>query len=144
VLYLTKQWGCICCLDQCIKKWIQQGQILLDAGLQKKYHMVRWEVMARLKSFGGLGFIDTRLMNLCVLSKWIVKLERGNEDMCTTLLRKKYLKGKGFFCVNPRGGSQFWRRLHEAKEICLRGIKFLVGVESELGSGFMFGWVIAL
>jgi hypothetical protein len=69
-----------------------------DDGLQKKYHMVRWEVMARLRSFGGLGFTDTRLMNLCLLSRWIVKLERGGENMCTNLLRKKYLKEKGF-CV---------------------------------------------
>jgi hypothetical protein len=76
-----------------------------DDGLQKKYHMVRWEVMARPKSFGGLGFTDTRLMNLCLLSKWIVKLERGDEGMCSTLLRKKYVKGKGFFYVNPRSGS---------------------------------------
>jgi hypothetical protein len=77
--------------------------------------MVRREVMARPKIFGGMGFTDTRLMILCLLSKWIVKLERGNKDMCSTLLRKKYLKGKGFFGVNPRGGSQFWRGLHEAK-----------------------------
>jgi hypothetical protein len=33
--------------------------------------------------------------------------ERGDNDMCTTLLRKKYMKDKGFFCVNPSVGSQF-------------------------------------
>jgi hypothetical protein len=68
-----------------------------DAGLQRKYHMVRWEVMARPRSFGGLGFTDTRLMNMYLLPRWIVKLERGDEDMCICLLRKKYLKEKDFF-----------------------------------------------
>jgi hypothetical protein len=59
--------------------------------------MVRLEVMTRPKSFGGLGFIGTRLMNLCLLSKWIVKLERRDEDMCSALLRKKKLKRKSIF-----------------------------------------------
>jgi hypothetical protein len=54
-----------------------------------------------------LGFTDTRLMNQCLLSRWIVKLERGDSDICTTLLRRKYLKDRGFFCVSPAGGSQF-------------------------------------
>jgi hypothetical protein len=46
------------------------------------------------KDHGGLGFTYIRLMNECLLSKWIIKLERGDEDMCSSLLRKKYLKDK--------------------------------------------------
>jgi hypothetical protein len=30
-------------------------------------------------------------------------------------------------CVNPRGGSQFWRGIHEAKDTCLKGLKYIVG-----------------
>jgi hypothetical protein len=63
--------------------------------------------MAKPREFGGLGFTDTRLMNQCLLSRWIVKLESGYTDMCTTLLRKKYLKEKGFFNVNQSGGLNF-------------------------------------
>jgi hypothetical protein len=37
--------------------------------------MVKWEVIAKPIEFGGLGFTDTRLMNQCLLSRWIVKLE---------------------------------------------------------------------
>jgi hypothetical protein len=66
-------------------------------------------------------------MNQCLLSEWIMKLERRENDMCTTLLGKKYLKDKGFFCVNPSGGSQFWRGLHEVKYMCQKGLKYLVG-----------------
>jgi hypothetical protein len=50
--------------------------------------------MARPKGYGGMGFTDTRLMNECLLAKWIVKLERGDDDMFTRFLRKKYLKEK--------------------------------------------------
>jgi hypothetical protein len=69
--------------------------------------MVIWEVMAKPREFGGLGFINTRLMNQCLLSRWIVKLERGDLDMCTTLLRKKYLQERSFFSVKPTGGHNF-------------------------------------
>jgi hypothetical protein len=94
-----------------------------DASLKRKYHMVRWEVMAKPREFGGLGFTDTRLMNQCLLSRWIVKLERGDSNMCTSLLRKKYLQKSSFFSVKPSGGSQFWRELHDIKYIWGMGRK---------------------
>jgi hypothetical protein len=43
----------------------------------KKYHMVKWDELAKPKDHGGLGFTETRLMNMCLLSRWIFKLERG-------------------------------------------------------------------
>jgi hypothetical protein len=56
--------------------------------------MVIWEVMARPRSFGGLGFTHTRLMNRCLLLRWIVKLERG--DDVHVFLGKSISKKKGF------------------------------------------------
>jgi hypothetical protein len=38
--------------------------------------MVRWDELTKPKEHGGLGFTETRLMNMCLLSKWIFKLER--------------------------------------------------------------------
>jgi hypothetical protein len=63
----------------------------------------------------------------CLLSRWIVKLERGDLDMCTALLRKKYLKERGFFSVNLSGGSQFWRGLHDIKYTCQQGLRCIMG-----------------
>jgi hypothetical protein len=71
--------------------------------------MVKCDELAKPKDHGGLGFTDTRLMNMCLLSKWIFKLERGDDDLCYILLRKKYLRGKDFFSSNYRGASQFWK-----------------------------------
>jgi hypothetical protein len=48
-----------------------------DSDLKKKYHMVKWEELDKPRDHGGLGFTDTRLMNVCLLLRWIVKLERG-------------------------------------------------------------------
>jgi hypothetical protein len=89
--------------------------------------MVKWDELAKPKEHGGLGFTETRLMNMCLLSKWILKLERVDDNMCYNLLRKKYLKGKGFFNSSYRGASQFWEGLHEAKPYCQRGMKHILG-----------------
>lgn len=40
--------------------------------------------------------MDVRAMNKCLLSKWIDRLERGDEILCCELLRKKYLGEKYF------------------------------------------------
>jgi hypothetical protein len=36
--------------------------------------MVKWVELANPRDHGGLGFTDTRLMNECLLAKWIIKL----------------------------------------------------------------------
>jgi hypothetical protein len=54
-----------------------RANFFLDSSQKTMYHMVEWEVLARPKKFGGLEFTDTRLMNQCLLPKWIIKLERG-------------------------------------------------------------------
>jgi hypothetical protein len=74
-------------------------------GQQKKYHMMRWEVLATPKPAGGLGFTDTRIMNQCLLSKWIYKLERGDSNPCCQMLRAKYLGEGGFYSSNNKGVS---------------------------------------
>jgi hypothetical protein len=43
------------------------------------------------------------MINECLLGKWIIKLETGDNDLCSTLLRNKYLQGKGFFRVRLEG-----------------------------------------
>jgi hypothetical protein len=63
-------------------------------GQKKKYHMMKWEVLASPKGGGLAGFTNTRIMNQCLLCKWICKLERGGNK----LLRAKYLGEKGFYC----------------------------------------------
>jgi hypothetical protein len=98
-----------------------------DAGLKKKYHMVKWEELAKQRDHGGLGFTDTRLMNVCLLSRWIFKLEMGDEDLCCALLRRKYLKDRAFYNSSFRGASQFWKGLREAKSYCQRGLKYILG-----------------
>jgi hypothetical protein len=57
---------------------------------------------------------------------------------------RKYLKGKAFFCVNPRGGSQFWRGCMKKNKYVRKGLNLQWGMDRGLGSGLMFGWMIVL
>jgi hypothetical protein len=43
---------------------------------KRKYHLVKWEVVCRSKKKGGLGIMDIRKMNICLLCKWWWKLGR--------------------------------------------------------------------
>uniref|UniRef100_A0A0A9D099 Reverse transcriptase zinc-binding domain-containing protein n=1 Tax=Arundo donax TaxID=35708 RepID=A0A0A9D099_ARUDO len=95
-------------------------------GDKKRYHMVKWDHLAKPKEFGGLGFTDTRVMNVCLLSKWIVKLERGDNDPCT-FLRNKYLSDRSFFSSDGSGGSQFWKGLHLIKKYTSQGLVYVLG-----------------
>lgn len=95
---------------------------------KKKYHMIKWEALCRPKDFGGLGFVNTRIMNAALLCKWIFKLETGVENPCCDLLRRKYMvEGGGFFQSKVEGGSQFWRGLHEVKGWMKLGSSYKLG-----------------
>jgi hypothetical protein len=59
-------------------------------GPRRKYHWVRWEALCKPKSLWGLGITDTRLMNICLMVKWIWKLYAGEQGLWADILRNKY------------------------------------------------------
>lgn len=90
-------------IDSIISKFFWEG---LEK--KRKYHMMRWDALTRTKDFGGLGFINTRVMNKALLCKWIFRLESGVDEPCYRLLRKKYMsRGGGYFQSSAEGGYQF-------------------------------------
>jgi hypothetical protein len=95
--------------------------------MKRKYHMVKWDLMATPKQAGGAGFTNTRVMNRCLLDKWIVKIEKGEDTLCCNLLRNKYLGETGIFSYKKKSGSQFWRVLVEVRWDATRGILYRIG-----------------
>jgi hypothetical protein len=74
--------------------------------------------MVSPKKVGGAGFTNTRVMNKCLLVKWIFKLERGDNTICCNLLRQKYLGEQSIFSYKKKSGSQFWRGAIVNKRRC--------------------------
>jgi hypothetical protein len=67
------------------------------AGEDFKYHMASWESLCRPKDQGGLGIINTQIMNECLLTKWIWKISRGSDDTWYKILEAKYMPDGDFF-----------------------------------------------
>lgn len=49
-----------------------RAKFLLQGAEEKfRYHMAKWDMVSRPKDQGGLGIINTKTMNECLLVKWI-------------------------------------------------------------------------
>jgi hypothetical protein len=77
----------------------------------------KWESLTVPREFGGMGIINTRRMNDCLLAKWIWKIVNREDSMWCRLMTKKYMGDKDFFSTRSQGGSQFWRGLHKVKHL---------------------------
>jgi hypothetical protein len=108
-------------------------------GDRRKYHMVDWATICKPKDFGGLGILNTRLMNIALLLKWIWKLYQGAEGLWADLLRAKYLGDRDIFAAEtPTRGSQFWTALQKIKWYFKLGAKH--DVENGGKTYFWFDW----
>jgi hypothetical protein len=78
-------------------------------GEKFRYHMVKWENMCLPRHWGG-RIINKRVLNEALLLKWVWRLHtRDENDMCSELLRNKYLKDGVITKCKMKGGSQFWQ-----------------------------------
>ncbi|KAG2570731.1 hypothetical protein PVAP13_7KG023463 [Panicum virgatum] len=126
-------------LDAVRKRFFWQG-----TNKKRKYHMVKWEALIRPKEFGGAGFMDIRAMNICLLVKWIERVEKNENSICVQLLCKKYLGDKSIFQLTRNVGSQIWKGLLSVRQWCQRGRRVQVRGANKLDFGQICGSEIAL
>ena len=98
--------------------------------------MIKREALNRPREFGGLGFLDVRVMNTCLLLKWIDKLERGDEILCCSLLRKTILGAEKHF---PNQGQERLPILEISLEFQGVGTEKVVVLMLELAIKLDFG-----
>ena len=89
--------------------------------------MAKWDMVSRPKDQGGLGIINTKIMNESLLVKWIWKIFQQPDELWYKILEAKYLRGHGFFDSKVNGVSQFWKGLHNVKHLFKWGAVFKVG-----------------
>jgi len=88
--------------------------------------MAKWIAVSKPKAQGGLGIINTYLMNECLITKWIWKIDKRPDELCYKPLDAKYMKGKGFMGSSYQGTSQFWKGLHKVKHLYKWGAEYNV------------------
>jgi hypothetical protein len=91
-----------------------------------KYHMAKWEMVSKPRDQGGIGIINTRIMNDCLLTKWIWRILQEPDELWFKVIKAKYLDGCSFFSATNRGSSQFWKGLHKVKHFFKWGAIFKV------------------
>ena len=72
-------------LDKQRRTFFWQG-----GGQKKKYHLLRWDIINKSKTYGGLGIKNIHKMNvsLCLLCEWWWKVETEN-DIWQQIVKKK-------------------------------------------------------
>ena len=89
----------------------------------------------------GLGIINTRIMNDCLLVKWIWKMFQEPDELWFKLVKAKYMSEGSFFDSNIKGSSQFWQGLHKIKHLFKWGrfleLKMGITASSRLIVGYM-------
>jgi hypothetical protein len=72
-----------------------------------KYHMVKWVAIYRPRKFGGLGIINTQIINECMMVKWTWKIYQQSDSLWARILRAKYMRHGDFFRCTGAGRFQF-------------------------------------
>jgi hypothetical protein len=74
-----------------------RGRFFRQGGRKKfKYHMDKWDSLTVPKEFGGLEILNTRMMNDCLLVKWIWRIVNREDPLWCRILYKKYMQDKDF------------------------------------------------
>jgi hypothetical protein len=93
----------------------------------RKYHLVKWEIVCMPQDQGGLGVADLRVMNFCLLCKWLWKLET-TDGLWQQMIRAKYLKNKPLSQrVSKPSDSHFWQGVLKTAGTFTRCSRRLVG-----------------
>nr|XP_051221415.1 uncharacterized mitochondrial protein AtMg00310-like [Lolium perenne] len=97
-----------------------------DTGPKRKYTLVNWSAVCRPKSYGGLGILNSKKMNIVLMLKWVQKLFQPDNPIWAQILRAKYNSADNIFAGTGQGASQFWRSLHKIKHFFKLGARHKV------------------
>jgi hypothetical protein len=112
------------------------------SAIKHKYRLAKWDILCRPKDQGGLGILNLKLQNKCLLAKWLVYLlnTEGTEGTWQSLLRNKYLRTKTLTQVSSKSNdSHFWRGLMRIKDEVLSNGFSLLKMEPTQDFGMIRG-----
>lgn len=83
--------------------------------------------MCRPKSLGGLGIINTSIMNKCLIFKWWWRILTSSPGvMWFDILKAKYFPSSSPLFASAARGSQFWRELVKVRDEFRSHVMFAV------------------
>jgi hypothetical protein len=77
---------------------------------RRKVHWKAWDVLTRLKNFGGVGFRDLKLLNQAMLARKRWRIISNPNSMCARFLKSIYYpRGNFLDTVFRQDASPSWR-----------------------------------
>ena len=108
-----------------------QRDFLRDGGnLERKPHLVRWEVVCLSKKKWGLGVKCLSILNKTLLSKCNWRYANERETLWNQVIRGKYSEDRGGWCsreVRDAHGMGLWKGIRMDWELVGAKISFRVG-----------------
>jgi hypothetical protein len=110
--------------DKHIARFFWEG-----VGDKRKYYWVNWAEVCKPKDQGGLGVMNTKLMNISLMVKWIWRLfsEQPESLLWHRIVSAKYRGAGNIFASSARNGSPFWHSLHKIKDFFKLGARYTLG-----------------
>ena len=75
-------------------KQIQRDFLWGGGNLERKPHLIRWEVVCLSKKKGGLGVKCFSILNKALLSKWNWRFANDRDVLWNQVIRRKYEKDR--------------------------------------------------
>jgi hypothetical protein len=101
--------------------WAQQDK-------ENKVHWLRWEILSKPKSGGGLGFRDLYGFNIAMLACQGWRMLTNTESLCARVLKVRYFPNTSILEAVPTGGISYsWRSILKGVALLKEGLVWRIG-----------------
>ncbi|KAJ9684352.1 hypothetical protein PVL29_016699 [Vitis rotundifolia] len=121
------------CLPSSVRRRLEkiQRDFLWGGGnLERKPHLVRWELVCLSKKKGGLRVKCLSILNKALLAKWNWRFANEREALWNQVIRGKYGEVRGGWCsleVREPHGMGLWKGIRMDWELASDTMFFIVG-----------------
>ncbi|RVW46009.1 LINE-1 reverse transcriptase-like [Vitis vinifera] len=109
---------------------IQRDFLWGGGSLERKVHLIKWEVVCTSKEKGGLGMRRIESLNKALLGKWVWRFAVEKDNLWRVMIGVKYGQEEfGWKTKEGRGayGVGAWKEIMKEANWCWENIKFKVG-----------------
>jgi len=111
-------------LDKKVRRFLWGG-----TAMERKTHLVSWNMVTRERTQGGLGIRSMRQLNSAYLMKLGWRLTTEADTLWVRVLKDKYCRGRDLATNNRRlsTASNVWKGIQESMELTKKGLGITIG-----------------
>ena len=124
---------------------VQRDFLWGGGNLERKVHLVNWEVVCVDKNKGGLGLRKLALLNKALLGKWIWRFASDKDNLWKQVIMAKYgqeCHGWRTKKANRAFGVGVWKEILKETDWCWDNMVFIAGKGTKSVSRLMFGALV--